>query len=117
MGGAVNTGFSYGLYALLLLFGSTYLIANLIAAVIGTLFSFYVSKSFVFRRGSWRYYGRFLAAWIFIWGVGSLSLIAFIEGLMLSPLMGGIAVLPITTGIGYLAQRFYVFRESSKLGT
>ena len=113
IGGVVNTGFSYGVYAALLYLDMTYLISNLIAAIAGTLFSFNVSKSYVFQRGSWRNYGKFLVAWIFVWMVGSISLVVYIEGFGFSPLFAGVATLPITAGVGYLVQRFYVFRKAA----
>lgn len=113
LGGVVNTGFSYGVYAVLVYLDIAYLISNLTAAIAGTLFSFNVSKNYVFRRGSWRSYGKFVLVWIFVWAVGSVSLVIFIEGLGLSPWLAGLATLPITAGVGYLAQRIYVFQEES----
>ena len=112
LGGLLNTSFSYGIYAILVYLGLTYLIANLGAAILGTLFSFQVSKAYVFQRGSWKRYGRFVAVWILVWLTGSLSLVTFIEGFGLTPLIAGVAALPITAATGYLPQKLFVFHPT-----
>lgn len=67
MVGVVNTGFSYGTYALLLYLGLEYQVASLCALILGILFSFKTQGTLVFLNPSNRLFIRFFLCWMLIY--------------------------------------------------
>lgn len=65
--GVLNTGFSYGIYAVGIFLGQTYIVASLVSIVAGILFSFKTQGSFVFNNASNRLFFLFVANWIAIY--------------------------------------------------
>ena len=110
--GALNTGFSFGIYALLVWAGLHFSVANLCAFLLGVLFSFRTQGAFVFDNREWRRLGPFFAVWLGIFGINT-GLIALFVRLGLSPYAAGaVALIPVTL-LSYLAQRFFVFLPKS----
>lgn len=111
--GCVNTGFSYGLYALFLWVGLNFAVANGLAFVISLLFSFRTQGMLVFRNPEPRLILRFVMMWAVIY----LFNIALISGLMRlgmsAYLAGAVALVPVTL-LSYLIQRFVVFGAPSR---
>ena len=62
--GVVNTGFSYAVYAVLLLLGFHYAVANLVALILGIVFSFRTQGRFVFYNSSQQLFLRFVFGWL-----------------------------------------------------
>ena len=110
--GAINTAFSYLVYAFFLFCGFAYAIANLLALILGVLFSFYTQGTFVFKNRDGRLLGRFILFWILTYGIN----IFFIQQLMQAGLnaywSGAVALLPVTL-LSYCIQRFFIFRHSA----
>ena len=67
--GAGNTVVSYLLYAALIWVGLHYALANLLALLLGIIFSFYSQSRFVFGHGNLRSLFRFVVAWALIYFV------------------------------------------------
>ena len=107
--GIVNTGFSFGLYALLVFAGLHYVVANLVSLVISILFSFKMQGTFVFGNRDYRPLVRFVATWAVIYCVNVLLIGRFIA-LGLDPYSSGALALPFTIVLSFLAQKFFVFR-------
>ena len=106
--GVVNTGFSYFLYAALVYFGMAYAVANLVALVVGILFSFKTQGRLVFRRGGNHRLWRFVLVWTIIYVANTLIITLFIDK-GLNAYVAGAAALPFTVILSYLAQKFFVF--------
>lgn len=107
--GALNTGFSYGVYAAMLFAGMHYAAASLTAMAAGTVFSFRTQGSLVFGNRDWRPFGRFLLAWAVIWGCN----VVFIAALMRFTgadeyLAGAVAVAPVAL-LSFVVQKHLVF--------
>lgn len=106
--GCLNTSFSYGVYALLLWFGLTFVWANAGALLLGILFSFRTQGRLVFGSRDDRKIIRFALCWGLIW----LLNISFIAGFMRMGMnaytAGAVALVP-ATGLSYLVQKFFVF--------
>jgi putative flippase GtrA len=110
--GAINTAFSYAIYALFLYLGLSYLLSSLLALMTGILFSFKTQGKFVFQNTENHLLGRFIVAWILIYCVNVL-MINLLMGLRLNAyISGALAIFPVTA-LSYFFQRFYVFRHTA----
>ncbi len=107
--GAINTVFSYSIYAGLIFLGIGYAIANLVALIMGILFSFKTQGHLVFRNPRNRLLGRFVLAWAFIY-VTTVALIGHLIHHGFDPYTSGILALPFSTVSSYLIQKYFVFR-------
>lgn len=111
--GTLNTGFSYVIYAACLYVGLSYQLANLIALVIGILFSFKTQGHLVFKNTDNRLFGRFLLSWVLIY-LCTIALIGRIIALGFDAYSAGALALPFSVALSYLTQRYFVFRPSEK---
>ena len=110
--GAINTGFSYSIYALLLFVGLGYQLANFCSLVLGILFSFKTQGHFVFRNADNRLLGRFVLCWILIY-VCNIAVIGWIIAFGFDAYSAGALALPITILLSYLTQKYFVFRQAA----
>lgn len=121
--GILNTGFSYGVYAILLYFGLSYVVANFFALILGIFFSFRTQGLLVFRNRDDSLFFRFAACWGLIFLV-NIGLIYILINVGLNAYIAGAVALPPITILSYLIQKFLVFgavtsvarSKSSKLG-
>lgn len=106
--GVFNTGFSYAVYAVLLWVGLNFVLANLVAVLLGILFSFRTQGRFVFRNTDKRLIFRFAGCWgaIFLINIGLIALL--MRAGLNSYWAGAVALVPITV-ISYFAQKVLVF--------
>lgn len=109
--GAINTGFSYGIYAVLLYLGVAYTLANLAAMVLGILFSFKTQGTLVFRNMNNRLLCRFVLGWAVIY-LANITAIGAMVDMGLDAYIAGALALPFSTLLGYVIQRYFVFRCS-----
>jgi putative flippase GtrA len=111
--GGLNTVFSYGVYACLLLVGLPYIAANFGALLLGILFSFRTQGALVFGNRDGRLIVRFAACWglIFLFGIGLIG--AMIRLGLDAYWAGALAMIPVTI-LSYLLQRFLVFGASRR---
>lgn len=110
--GVINTAFSYSVYALLLMLGMSFVLANLFALILGILFSFKTQGAYVFKNRANHLLGRFVLAWSLIYVI-SISLIGSLVYLGFNPYLAGALALPASTAASYLLQKFFVFRSAS----
>jgi putative flippase GtrA/SAM-dependent methyltransferase len=111
MVGVVNTGFAYAVYAALLYAGLGYAVANLIALIVGILFSFKTQGLLVFGSAGNRGLIRFVIVWAAIYFLNIFIIGRFIA-LGLNPYVAGALALPFATLFSYISQKFFVFRPS-----
>ena len=111
--GILNTSVSYLIYATLLSAGLTYQMANLIALLVGILFSFKTQGHLVFNNRNNRLLGRFILSWAFIYTCVIL-LIGRIIDFGLDAYLAGALVLPFSAVLSYLIQKHFVFKGSSQ---
>lgn len=109
--GIVNTGFSYGAYAALIYAGLGYAAANLIALLLGILFSFNTQGRLVFKGSGKRRLPRFVIVWAAIY-VLNIFLIGRFIALGFNPYVSGALALPVNTFLSFIAQKYFVFRDS-----
>jgi len=114
--GAGNTVVSYLLYAALIWVGLHYALANLLALLLGIIFSFYSQSRFVFGHGNLRSLFRFVVAWALIY-FANVTLIGQFVKLGLDAYTAGALALPVTTVLSYFVQKLIVFRSTGTPGT
>lgn len=112
MVGLLNTLFSYLIYVLFLFGGLNYQLANLLAVVVGIMFSFKTQGHLVFNNPNNRLLGRFVLSWALIYGC-VITLIGQIMALGFDAYAAGALVLPFSVVLSYLAQKYFVFRQAA----
>jgi len=106
--GVVNTAFSYSIYAFFVFIGFNYAIANLLALLLGILFSFKTQGRFVFRNSDNRLFWRFFLSWAAIYLV-TISVIGQFIAYGIDAYASGALALPFSTALSYLSQKYFVF--------
>lgn len=108
--GAVNTGFSYAVYAGLVYLGLNYALSNLASLLLGILFSFRTQSKFVFNGGRSHVFLRYLGVWAAIYCI-NVAIIALLLKLgMNSYSAGALAIVP-TAVSSYFLQKLLVFAD------
>lgn len=112
--GAVSTGFSYGVYALLVYAGLNYAVANFAALCAGILFSFKAQGTYVFENSDNRLIWRFGLSWLAIYAANVL----FIKAMLLAGVntyMAGLIPVPAIAALSYIVQRYFVFGRRARV--
>lgn len=107
--GAINTGFSYSIYCLLVAWGAGYAAACFFALLAGIGWSFLTNGKLVFATTLKGRLPGFLAVWAFLY----LLNIALIRLLLLAganPYAAGLLAAFPMAALGFLLQRRFVFR-------
>jgi putative flippase GtrA len=107
--GVLNTGFSYGVYAGLLYLGLGFVVANILATVLGILFSFRSQSRLVFHEQGRGSLWRFAGVWAVIWLI-NIACIAWLVRMGFSAYGAGAMALVPTVLCSYVLQKFLVFR-------
>ena len=111
--GAFNSGFSFGLYSLLIFFGAGIALASLLALVAGIFFSFATQGVLVFRNATSVTFVRYVIAWSGLY-LCNLSITAIGVWLGLNAYAAGaVAVLP-TAAFSYFVLDRFVFSVGSR---
>lgn len=110
--GILNTLFSYAIYAGLVYLGLGYAVANLIALIIGVVFSFKTQGMLVFNESNNRRLFRFVVVWAVIY-LFNIAIIGRFIALGLNSYVSGALAIPFSTLLSYIGQKYFVFRASS----
>ena len=107
--GGFNTFLCYLAYALLLMAGLPYPIANFGAMLFGIALGFVMQGRIVFGDSDWRNIFRFVASWMAIY-LFQIAIITVLVRHGLGPFVAGLFVLPISAVTSYFVQKHLVFR-------
>lgn len=107
--GTLNTGFSYGVYALLLFAGLDYWVANFGSFILGLAVSFRTQGALVFQNAEKNRFVRFLLMWLLLFALNIALIALFIRCGFNTYWAGALALGPIVL-TSYGLQRFFVFR-------
>lgn len=110
--GGINTGFSYGIYALLVWLGMGFVLANLSATVIGIVFSFRTQGRFVFGNTDRSRIVRFVVAWLLLW-LFNIAVIALLARQGLNAYAAGAIALVPTVALSFIVQKRLVFQPDA----
>lgn len=109
--GAINTLFSYLVYALLILLGMHYSLATLISTVLGVIFNFFTTGRIVFRSMDNKRFIMFVLVYAFTYFVNILLLSWLVDGASMDELLAGALVtLPVAL-LSYSLNSKLTFRE------
>lgn len=106
--GGINTGFSYGVYALLVYCGVNYALSNLGSLILGILFSFRTQAAFVFRDAASGLFLRYVMVWAVLYGANILMIGSLIRFGANAYSAGAMAIVP-TAILSYFLQKSFVF--------
>lgn len=109
--GAVNTGFSYGIYAVLVYLGLNYALSNLASLVLGIMFSFRTQSKFVFQNARANVFLRYIGVWAVIYCI-NVATIALLMRLGLNAYNSGALAIVPTAVSSYFLQKQFVFAEN-----
>jgi putative flippase GtrA len=108
--GAVNAGFGFGLYALLVWIGLDRYPAQLVAHVTGVAFNYLTYSRHVFRDSGPAKL-RFAASYTVNYFI-SLAMLAAASAFIASPYLAGLASILATSIINYFMLRYLVFNKA-----
>tara|TARA_B110000967_G_C18854663_1_gene546498 strand:+ start:991 stop:1389 length:399 start_codon:yes stop_codon:yes gene_type:complete len=111
--GGVNTIFGYAIYWILLQLNFNFLIASLVATIIGTIFNFFTFGRLVFKSKSKYLFYKFILAYGFRYLL-SVAGIAFLHSYGLSYEIGGAIVIIFNALIGFFLNKNLVFKRIKK---
>ena len=109
--GAINTLFSYLIYAALILVGAHYNLAALISTIVGIIFNFFTTGRIVFRSMDNRRFILFILVYAFTYLINILLLHWLIDGLAMDKLVAGALVtLPVAL-LSYFLNANITFKD------
>ena len=111
--GGLNTGFSYGVYALLVYMGMNFALSNLCSLVRGILFSFRTQAAFVFKRSGRGLFWRYVAVWTVLY-FSNIFMIAGLIRLGGNPYSAGAMAIIPTAILSFFLQKYVVFTAPQK---
>ena len=110
--GILNAIVSYGAFFLLVNY-LYYLVALLIAHIIGVINSFLWNKYLVFKTKKfnlWEFI-KFNLIYAVVFIVNAVSLFLFVDLINMDPIFAQLLLLPIITGISFFGQKLWTFNE------
>ena len=107
--GAINTGFGYSIFAILILLSVPYALALLIATVLGVVFNFFTFGGYVFKRMRAGDFPRFVAVYAALYVV-NVGLLRLLVDSGLHALAAQLVCLAFVAPLTYLLLKNLVFR-------
>ncbi|MEY3287823.1 MAG: hypothetical protein RLZZ419_65, partial [Pseudomonadota bacterium] len=84
--GLLNTAVGYAIYGILILLTIPYLLALLMATIMGVIFNYFSIGRLVFKsRGGLRIFGKFITAYAVVYGINAMALDALIKHFQFNP--------------------------------
>jgi len=113
--GVLNTIFGYGLYCIFIYFGLATEVAVLLSTVLGVLFNFKTTGSFVFKNKDNRLIFRFIASYVLTYFV-NVGIIWFLSNTTsLNRYYAGFIATVVVAGLSFIIQSNFVFNSNKKI--
>jgi putative flippase GtrA len=110
--GLLNTLFGYGIFAALVFIGLPYLIALLLATIVGVIFNYFSIGRIVFKvRGGWHMFGKFITAYIVVYVMNAALLSILTVNFKLSPYLGQMLCIPPNVAMSWLLMNCWVYKN------
>jgi putative flippase GtrA len=110
--GGINTIFGYGLYALLVVMKTPYLMALFLATLGGIAFNFFSFSRIVFNsKKNYFLFFKFVITYLFVYGVNALLLWLLVKDFSLDPLAGQLTCIPISVILNWIVLNKWVYRK------
>ena len=111
--GALNTSFSYLVYAVLISLGLNFALSNLGAVALGIIFSFKTQGALVFNNTGYHLLLKYTTFWLVIY-LCNIGLIKILLGLRLNAYFAGALALPPIVLLSFLLQKHVIFRSKKE---
>lgn len=110
--GGINTVVGYGIFATVIFIGGHYLLANILATIVGVSVSYILNKYFTFKqyKKSYAEVIRFISVYAFSFLLGNVVLYVMVDILSISPYMAGALNLIFITAISWFGHKYFSFR-------
>ena len=102
--GIVNTFFGYSIYWILLMLNMHFTVALLIASIIGILFNFYTTGTYVFNNNNIKLLKKFIAIYLFIYVINLVGIKILIY-FGFTPSISGLFMQPSIALLGFILQK------------
>ncbi|MBP3461171.1 MAG: GtrA family protein [Bacilli bacterium] len=114
--GGLNTIVGYGSFALLLLTGMNYLLANTISYIIGVIHSYIWNRKFTFKSKNKSILEliKFVSVYVVNYLIGLGSLYILVDILKIDKYLAGALNLVITTLISWFGHKYFSFRQKGE---
>lgn len=114
--GGLNTIVGYGSFALLLLTGMNYLLANTISYIVGVIHSYIWNRKFTFKskNKSILEIVKFVLVYVVNYLIGLLSLYILVDIFKIDKYIAGALNLIITTLISWFGHKYFSFRQKGE---
>jgi putative flippase GtrA len=110
--GLLNTAFGYAVYAGLLFLTVPYLAALFVATIAGVIFNYFSFGRIVFNgHGGWRIFGKFVAAYVLIYGVNAAVLSGLTNHFLLNPYLGQAICMPLGVLLSWILMNHWVYKN------
>ena len=111
--GMINTIVGYGTYSLFIFIGMHYLVANVLATIIGIACSFVLNKKITFKESKIDRHMpfRFVSVYLISFVIGTINLILLVSFCNINEYVAGLINLVVTTLISWFGHKYYSFRE------
>jgi putative flippase GtrA len=110
--GLLNTVVGYGIYGLLILLNIPYLVALLMATIMGVIFNYFSIGRLVFKsRGGLFVFAKFIAAYSIVYGINATALDVLIKQFQFNPYLGQALCVPLSVVISWLLMNYWVYKK------
>ena len=110
--GLINTIVGYAIYGILILLKVPYLVALLMATIMGVIFNYFSIGRLVFKaRGGLIVFGKFIAAYGVVYGINATALDVLIKHFQFNPYMGQALCVPLSVLISWLLMNYWVYKK------
>ena len=110
--GLLNTVVGYGIYGGLILLKVPYLVALLMATIMGVIFNYFTIGRLVFKaRGGLVVFGKFIAAYGVVYGINATALDVLIRHFQFNPYIGQALCVPLSVVISWLLMNYWVYKK------
>lgn len=111
--GCINTAVGYSLFVVFIFIGLHYLLAYILATIVGVFVSYILNKSFTFRKHKKSYAEaiRFVSVYAMSFLIGNVALYIMVDVLYFVPYLAGALNLIFTTIISWFGHKYFSFRS------
>jgi len=110
--GLLNTAVGYGIYSFLILLNIPYLVALLMATIMGVIFNYFSIGRLVFKsRGGLFIFAKFITAYSVVYGINATALDVLIKQFQFNPYLGQALCVPLSVIMSWLLMNYWVYKK------
>ena len=110
--GLLNTVVGYAIYGVLILLNIPYLVALLMATIMGVIFNYFSIGRLVFKSRSGLFvFAKFITAYSIVYGINATALDVLIKQFQFNPYLGQALCVPLSVVISWLLMNYWVYKK------